>query len=162
VSAPRPTLLLAWGNPGRRDDGLGPALAERVSSFGLAGLTVEVGYQLQIEDAETVARFPRVVFVDANRAGPGPFRIERLVPRPAGVGYSSHGLSPAALLALSADLFGARPEAWLVGIRGHDFDGFGEGLSEPARENLAAAAAFLRTALSGDAFDRPRPARGAA
>jgi len=162
VKAARPTLLLAWGNPGRRDDGLGPALAAAAERFGMTGLTIEVGYQLQIEDAETLARFPRVVFADADRGGAAPFRFERLAPARSGLGFSSHGLSPAALLALARDLFGARPEAWLLGIRGRDFDGFGEGLSAPARRHLAAAAAFLRAALAGDTWGRTPPVRGAA
>ena len=53
---PAPTLLLGWGNPGRLDDGLGPALAEALQARGLAGLTIGTGYQLQVEDAAELAR----------------------------------------------------------------------------------------------------------
>ena len=46
------TLLLGWGNDGRRDDGLGPAFARIFAERGLSRLTVSSDYQLQVEDAE--------------------------------------------------------------------------------------------------------------
>jgi hydrogenase maturation protease len=146
----RRTLILGWGNPGRRDDGLGPALAAALGAMALPGVTVESGYQLQVEDASEVARYERVLFVDADRAGAAPFRIRRLEPDRSGPGFSTHSVAPGRLLALSRDLFGSEPEAWLMGIRGYDFDEFGEGLSERAAANLAAAASFVRDALGRD------------
>jgi hypothetical protein len=53
--------MLAWGNPGRLDDGLGPALADVAVTWGLTQLTVDSDYQLQVEDADRAARFQRVV-----------------------------------------------------------------------------------------------------
>lgn len=149
------TLLLAWGNPGRRDDGLGPALAERAESLDLPGLTVSCGYQLQVEDAAEVARHDRVVFVDADRAGPAPFHLERLLPADRGSSFSSHSVAPEAVLALARDLFGSEPEAWLLGIRGEDFDGFGEGLSDSARAHLHAALRCVCNAVRADAWPEP-------
>ena len=35
------TLLIGYGNPGRLDDGLGPALAEAVAKLAIPGVTVE-------------------------------------------------------------------------------------------------------------------------
>lgn len=140
------TLVLAWGNPGRQDDGLGPAFAAAVDQLSLPGYTVEANYQLQVEDAAALAGCERVLFVDADRAGCEPFRIERLRPESGGIGFTSHGISPGRLLALGRDLFGAAPEAWLMGIRGYDFDQFGEGLSPGARANLALAVEFARHA----------------
>ena len=58
--------------------------------------------------------------------------------------FSTHSVAPAAVLALSRDLFGAEPEAWLMGIRGYRFDEFGEELSPGAQRNLLAAIDFLR------------------
>ncbi len=152
MSAGRHTLVLAWGNPGRRDDGLGPALAERVARAELPGVTVESDYQLQVEDAAEVARHDRVLFVDADRSdGAGPFWVRRLEPAAAGAGFSTHSVSPGRLLALGRDLFGGRPEAWLIGIRGSVFDEYGEGLSATAAANLDAAAAFVNAVLEFDA-----------
>jgi len=77
------TLLVGVGNPGRRDDGLGPALIERLagsrpperaitdlapSLFSAEGRgTVEAfwTYQLNIEDAATIGEYDRVIFADA-------------------------------------------------------------------------------------------------
>lgn len=151
------TLVLGWGNPGRQDDGLGPALIAELASAAPPGVTLAADYQLQVEDAADVARHARVIFVDADRsAGVEPFWIRRLVPAPGSPGFTTHDLTPDQVLALSRNLFGRQPEAWLLGIRGHDFDEFGEGLSGPARANLACAAAFLRDLLATDAGLEPR------
>ena len=155
------TLVLAWGNPGRRDDGLGPALAEALGELAVAGVEVESNYQLQVEDAAAVARHGRVLFVDADRGGVGPFRVRRLEPAAGGLDFTSHSLAPGRLLALSRDLFGAEPEAWLMGIRGYEFDEFGEGLSPGARANLAAAVGFVRDALVADGGGRELSATAA-
>ena len=44
-------LVIGYGNPGRCDDGLGPALVARLESLRIPGLSVEVDYQLSIEHA---------------------------------------------------------------------------------------------------------------
>ena len=63
----------------------------------------------------------------------------------------------------SGSLFGAEPEAWLLGIRGYHFDEFVEELSAPARANLAAAVGFVRAAIRDGAFlDSPSPLPGLA
>ncbi len=142
------TLVLAWGNPGRRDDGLGPALAAALVAAELPNVRVEAGYQLEVEDAAELAGPARVVFVDADRTGPEPFSLRRLEPDGGGFGFTSHSVPPARLLALGRDLFGGRPEAWLLGIRGYEFDEFDEGLSPGATANLAAATSHLRAALA--------------
>ena len=41
--------------PGRGDDGLGPAFAERIAARGLRGLPVDIDYQLTVEHALQVA-----------------------------------------------------------------------------------------------------------
>ena len=150
MSAPS-TLVLAWGNPGRRDDGLGPAFAAALGQLSLPGCAVEANYQLQIEDAAGLADCERVLFVDADREGRAPFRIQPLLPDAGGIGFTSHSVSPGRLLALGRDLFGAAPKAWLMGIRGYDFDEFGEGLSLGARANLALAVDFARDAIGAEA-----------
>jgi len=146
-------LVIGYGNPGRLDDGLGPALAARLEALELPGVTVDADYQLTVEDAAAVAAHDVVVLVDADTSGAGPFHFERLAPTPR-LGFSSHSVSPGALLALAEDLFGARPEAWALGIRGYDFNEFGERLSERAQANLEAATAFVVNALHSRAFRR--------
>ncbi len=152
------TLMLGWGNEGRRDDGLGPAFARRFAERSVPGLTVETDYQLQVEDAYDAASYPRVIFVDADRSGPEPFSCRRLFPATQALSFSSHSVSPGGLLALARELYAAEPEAWLVGIRGYDFDRFEESLSREARHNLEAAAGFVAAALEADHFDQYPPA----
>jgi hydrogenase maturation protease len=149
-------LVIGYGNPGRLDDGLGPALAARLEALALPGVTVDADYQLTVEDAATVAAHDVVVLVDADTSGAEPFHFDRLAPTP-GLGFSSHSVSPGALLALAEDLFGARPEAWVLGIRGYDFNEFGERISERAQANLDAATAFVVATLRSRAF-RTAPA----
>jgi hydrogenase maturation protease len=142
----RRALVLGYGNPGRRDDGLGPACALAIAGRELPGVVAETRYQLQIEDAARVADFETVVFVDADRAGPEPFRLSRIRPR-AGFAFTTHSLAPEAVLALAEAHFGCRAAAYLLAIRGEDFDGFGEVLSPPAVDNLRRAAEHLADLL---------------
>lgn len=139
-AAPR-ILVLGYGNPGRRDDGLGPAVAEAIAAEGLAGVTTWENDQLSIEDALDVAAHDVVWFVDAARSGPEPLSVERLEPA-LSIAFSSHILSPQTLLAITEQEFGARPEAHLLAIRGYDFS-FAEGLSEAAARNFALAVTYL-------------------
>ena len=158
------TLVLGWGNPGRLDDGLGPALAREIEGRSLPGVTVGTGYQLQVENAADLRDYDRVIFVDADRAGAEPFEARAIGPTTSGVGFSSHSVTPGALLSLARDLFNAEPEAWLVGVRGYEFDEFGEGLSPGAKANLEQATDFVCSAVAaaslGEAADdrrRPTP-----
>ncbi len=156
--SPRGTLILGWGNPGRQDDGLGPALAGAIGADPPTGVDVETDYQLHVEDAAEVARYSRVLFVDADRVGPAPYSVRQLEPTDSSpISFSTHSVAPEAILALSRDLFDAEPEAWLLGIRGYDFDDFGEGLSDRARNNLAAAVGFVRAACGGPGFEGVTP-----
>jgi hydrogenase maturation protease len=154
------TLILGWGNPGRGDDGLGPALTELLGERLRGDVRVESDYQLQVEDASECASHRRVIFVDADRAGPAPFSCHRLAAADSGFSFSSHSVSPGGLLAITRELFGREPEAWLVGVRGYDFDEFHEGLSRRARANLAAAADYLSEALRSGRLDEVPPSPG--
>ena len=142
----RTILFIGYGNPGRRDDGLGPGLAERVARLCIPGVTVDSDYQLTVEDAEAVARHDTVVFADASVSGTEPFFFRRAAPR-GEPGFSSHGVEPEEVLALAETLFGARPEAYVLGMRGYEFDAFGEGLSPRAAANLERAEAFIARVL---------------
>lgn len=139
-------LLIGYGNPGRLDDGLGPALAGVVGRWGLERVTVERCYQLAVEHAEQVARHQVVIFADADVACPDPFRFESLEPR-MDAAFTTHSMAPASVLGLARHVFGATTDGFLLGIRGYDFDAFGECLSPRARANLDAAAQFLESAL---------------
>lgn len=150
-------LVIGFGNPGRRDDGLGPALAALIARRKLPGVTVDSDYQLQVEDAAAIAEHDVVVFADASVDGPGPFSWRRLEPQ-ADLSFTSHSVSPEALLHMAHDVFHASTEGYLLAIRGHEFEGFGEGLSTRAAAHLASAAAYLERVLREGRLDRSRNA----
>jgi hypothetical protein len=80
--------------------------------------------------------------VSASVEGAAPFFVRRVFPAGGKISFSSHSTSPEGVLTLAAELFRAEPEAWVLGIRGYEFDEFGERLSEKARANLAEAVAY--------------------
>ena len=133
--------MLGYGNPGRRDDGLGPALVARLEEARVNGLTLDADYQLNIEDGAAIAGHDYVLFVDAAKEGPEPFELRRVRPAPS-IAFTSHTVSPEAVLAVCEDHFGAAPQAWTLGIRGYDFE-FVEGLTPRAQANLEEAVAFV-------------------
>lgn len=135
-------LLIGYGNPGRGDDGLGPAFAERIEQAGLSGVTVMVDYQLTVEHAFDVAEAGQVVFADALIGGDGPFRFAPAHPV-IDADITSHNLSPEAVLTLARTLYDATPEAHVMGIAGQAFGEVREGLSGPALGNLDRAVAFF-------------------
>ena len=154
-------LVFGIGNPGRRDDGLGPRIVERLRALALPGVALDANDQLQIEDALTVSRFAEVVFVDAARSLDAPFRLFRVAPG-AAFSFSTHVLAPESVLALCRELYGRTPRARLLAVRGADFE-IGEGLSAEAERNLEAALERLRGLLGtekpGSRRQRDRPGR---
>jgi hydrogenase maturation protease len=148
-------LAFALGNPLRRDDGAGSALARGLEAL-LPGLEVVEAAELLPEHAEAVSRAQAVLFLDAAasgppgevRAGPVAFRAAR--------GALLHALQPDELLGLARALHGRAPPAGLVTIAGADFT-FGDGLSPAveaslplARERTAELATRLSTAPHPD------------
>lgn len=142
LDRPRPPrLVLAIGNPSRGDDALGPALVARLEDRVGEDVELLTDFQLQVEHGLDLAGRTEVIFVDAAESGPEPFVFLDLYPA-AEASFSSHALSPAALLDSARRLFGAVPPARLLAIRGHAFE-LGAPLSVQADKNLAAATAFL-------------------
>ncbi len=147
-------LVYGYGNPGRLDDGLGPALARALTRRELGSdLTIESGYQLAIEDAALVAEQDIVVFVDADRTCREPFELRRLSPSHE-VAFSTHALAPGALLGLAHEHFACRTSGFVLGIRGYEFNEFGEQLSPRARHNLEAAADHMDRVLRDGSLAR--------
>lgn len=138
-------LVIGYGNPGRLDDGLGPAFAERIQARKLPDVTVESNYQLNIEDAELISKYDIVVFADASVDANEPFDFEPMHSKPPIVGFSSHSITAESLLGLASELFNATPQAYAMAIRGYDFNEFGECLSDAASQNLVAAVESFRT-----------------
>jgi len=138
-------LVLGYGNPGRQDDGLGPAVAARIDGLGWPNITAYDNYQLNIEDAVDVAENDVVWFVDAAKAGPSPYEVRDLLPAST-IDFTSHLVRPEAVLAIARQCYGKSPQAFLLAIRGYRFE-FVEELTNGAVDNLHVALAMLTDRL---------------
>lgn len=145
ASGTRRVLVLGYGNPGRQDDGLGPALVKELEACTPEGVTLDADYQLNIEDATAVAEHDVVLFVDASKDAAAPYELYEAQPSTE-ITFTSHAVSPESVLAIAEDHFGGSPDAWVLAIRGYEFE-FVEELTPQARENLGAALAFVRTLI---------------
>ncbi len=152
MSQSKQVLLIGYGNPGRLDDGLGPALAKEFEKKKLPSVDVDANYQLTVEDASAVAKHEIVIFADASVSGNEPFYFEAIQPKPA-VSFSSHSVEPQAVLALAQELFGSLAKGYVLGIRGYQFNEFGERLSDKAKDNLKKAVEFLENKIKNGIFD---------
>ncbi len=148
-------LIKGFGNPGRLDDGLGPALAEHFEKANYNNVDVDIDYQLTVEDAHDIGEYDLVIFADADVRGPEPFYFKKVKPAE-NITFSSHTIGPESLLALTEELFGTHPKAFIVGIRGYEFNEFEEKLSKNAEKNLLEAIIFLENAIKDNIFTELR------
>ena len=139
-------LEYGFGNPGRQDDGLGPAIIERLDKDGIPGIATDCNYQLNIEDAYLIAENDIVVFVDASIDAEEPFSFRRIEPS-AEITFTTHSMSPESVIALCGDIHGKIPETYVLAIRGYEWEMF-EGLSERAINNFNEAYSFLLEKIS--------------
>jgi len=139
-------LVYGFGNPGRQDDGLGPAIIESLENEEIPGVVTDCNYQLNIEDAYSVAENDMVVFVDASLDAGEPFSFVRIEPS-AEITFTTHSMSPQSVLALCAELYDRRLEAYVLGIRGYEWD-FKVGLTLKAENNFNEAYKFLKNWLN--------------
>jgi hydrogenase maturation protease len=129
-------LVIGIGNTLRRDDGLGPWLAEQIAAWRLPAVAICSVHQLTPELVEEIAKHERVLFLDAC-ASDDRSRIVKVHPS-IGANQLGHALSPGDLLSLTDRLGLRRPRAWMATVLGADF-GFGEGLSHDATRRGAEA-----------------------
>lgn len=150
-------LLYGIGNPARGDDGLGPALAAAIEALALPSVVVEADYQLTVEAAAEIAEYGVVVFADAALAGPSPCWLSRIddaaIASAGAVGWSSHSVAPAQVVALARRLFHSKVEAYVLAIRGYAFGELDEVLSQGAQANLNETIGFARHLLAEGTFD---------
>ena len=111
-------LIIGFGNPLRGDDGAGPEAARRLAARGFRAIAV---HQLTPELAEPVAAAREVWFLDADRrVAPGEIAVVPI--DEAAAGPLEHHATPAALLRLAREVYGAAPNARLAGLGGANFD----------------------------------------
>lgn len=138
-------LIFGYGNPGRKDDGLGNCFVEAIKKksgfFETIDLEFDSNYQLNIEDAERISHMDMVIFADASTEDIDDFCFSKVdgTGKPA---FTTHAANPEYIFRLCSDLFGTKPETLLLHIKGYEWE-FEEGLSEKARNNLNEAVGFF-------------------
>lgn len=141
-----PVLVFAWGNPSRGDDALGPLFAQRIEALALSGVECLTDFQLQVEHALDLQERERVLFVDASIEASAPFGIAPvLAARDAS--FTSHAMTPQAVLHAYLEVCGQPPPTWQLAIRGEHFE-LGEPLSPRAGEHLELALAWAEDWLT--------------
>ncbi len=145
-------LVYGFGNPGREDDGAGVALAEQIQAAALPGVTTDTNYQLNVEDALLLAEHDLVIFADATHNPVDGFRLSRLEPDSV-LSFTTHAMSPGAVLALCSQLYGKTPAAYLLEIAGTSFE-LREGMTAEGEEDTATASTFLLDLLNKPDSDR--------
>jgi hydrogenase maturation protease len=147
-----PLLVFGWGNASRGDDALGPMFIERLRASLVpdAGVDCLDDYQLQVEHALDLVGRERVLFVDASRLCEAPFEVLPL--RAAqDASFSTHRLSPQALLQVFRQVQGAEPPpSTLLAIRGEQFE-LGAAPGAAALAHLEAALRWAWGWLAGPA-----------
>ena len=139
------TLIVAYGNPLRGDDGIGPEAGERLRSI-VQDPDVEIRtmHQLTPELMEPISRAARVIFIDAcEGAVAGEIGERAIEPSTAAMRFTHHA-TPEGLLAGARALYGHAAEATVVTVAGAEFS-LGSGLSPAVARSLdGVVAATLR------------------
>ncbi|MEK7843023.1 MAG: hydrogenase maturation protease [Pseudomonadota bacterium] len=137
-----PLLIFAYGNPSRGDDALGPLLLERLQALNLAHVETLTDFQLQVEHAYDLQGREQVLFIDASISCVAPYAFSRLAAQK-DTSYTTHVMSPMAVLHVYRELYGDPPPAYLLQVRGECFE-LGAALSPAAVVNLQAAFDLLQ------------------
>ena len=135
--SPAGLLVIGYGNPLRRDDGVGPRVAEAVAVLALPGVRALACPLLTPELADPISRARIAIFVDAAVDAPREVQLRKLAPASSSQ-VMAHAASPATLLALARDVFGHAPEAWWLTIPAEEL-GIGEEFSPLAQRGLEIA-----------------------
>ena len=143
------TLVYGYGNPGRQDDGLGNLFVDEAQKWadaeGLAHLSFDSNYQLNIEDAANIAEYDIVIFVDASIEDISDFILTKLEPN-AKVEFSMHSVSPAFVVHLCNDIYPHTPKTYLLHLKGYEWE-FKEGITEKALDNFNKAFEYMKPLL---------------
>ncbi|NDJ78785.1 MAG: hydrogenase maturation protease [Chloroflexi bacterium] len=159
-------LVIGYGNPLRRDDGVGPVVAGRLLKAGPpASVAVLICHQLTLEMAEPLSQAAHVILIDAARNGvPGQIACREIQPDTGLPPTLLHHMTPGALLAGTQALYGRAPHTLLYTITGASF-AYGEGLTtvvEAAALELCTRLEYLLQRMAGESILHLPPEFGCA
>ena len=141
-------IILGYGNPDRGDDGVAwHLLNELLVSEGIENAElfasditdlngkadIWFNFQLLPEISELVAKYDRALFIDAHTGDiEEEINFQKMEPDFKHSPFTHH-LAPSSCLAIAEAIAGKYPEAWLLSIRGYDFE-FSRELSPKTKE----------------------------
>lgn len=150
--AERKTLILGVGNPFRRDDGIGPAVIQRLQADNNLpnGVDVRDGGTDGLALLDYMQGYDRVLIVDAVDMGLTPGEIRIFSPEEATLhinadALSTHGFGVAEVVALMERL-DMRLDLKILGIQAQDV-AFGDEMSPAVAAQLDALLELVRTTL---------------
>lgn len=144
------TLILGYGNRDRQDDGvawhiltglkaaLGIPNAESIDEDFLSKDELAFVFQLQLmpEQAEYLAEFDRVLFVDAHTgAVPEDIHWQEISSQFQNSPLTHH-MTPGTLISIVESVYNTKPEAVLLSVRGYEFE-FSQQLSSKTNALVA-------------------------
>jgi hydrogenase maturation protease len=134
--------IVGYGNPHRRDDGLGPYILAQLESAlaGCEAVRTMTCHQLIPELVEEIEGADLLILVDASALQvTGGLEWREVKPDLGQWHPVTHQLTPSFFLGLADALYKRHPMTWLVSVQGEDFE-LGEGLSLAARKRAIRAA----------------------
>lgn len=131
------TLIIAFGNPLRQDDGVGFQAAKLLSHAPENGnMQVIFRHQLTPDLTAPISEARRVIFIDADTGPvPGSISIRNLNPAMCVSPSFVHHMTPVEILAWTNILYGRAPRADQVTVSCAAFN-FKEGLTPPVQSAL--------------------------
>jgi hydrogenase maturation protease len=149
-------LLFGYGNPGRGDDAVGPALIETMETYLTgkgrpANIECLTDMQLQIEHVTDLVGRDRILFIDADMSCEEGCALH-LLPPEKDDSYTTHAMSPGALIYTYQQVYGCpAPTAYVLSIRTYTFE-LGDDICEQALQNLSLATEMAKT-FCNETFD---------
>jgi hydrogenase maturation protease len=131
------TLVIAFGNPLRQDDGIGFHAAELLGhSSGNGDMQVIFRQQLTPDLAASIAEAERIIFIDADTGPPpGSISVRNLKPETFISSCLFHHITPGEIIAFANKIYGRTPRTHQVTVSGAAFD-FKEGLTPSVKSAL--------------------------
>lgn len=150
-------VLFGYGNPGRGDDGVGPALIEAMQDYFADNNRTDVecltDMQLQIEHVTDLVDRERILFIDADISCKDACSLHPL-PAKKDDSYTTHAMNPAAVIYTYQQVYGSpAPPAYLLSIRTYTFE-LGDDICAEAAQNLSLAIKMAK-AFCEKSYDLP-------
>jgi hydrogenase maturation protease len=126
--------VIGYGNPQRRDDGIGQYIVERLKKYlkHEKEINLRAMHQLDPDLVEELRDADLIILIDAavNEMEDG-WSWNKIEPEYGTLSAFIHVIRPAFLLGLMDFFYRRCPPTWQISVRGSDF-GFGEGLTPEA------------------------------